>query len=96
MEKSNHFRAPQVVAENVTTQGGGTSAGGSIQFDIAALYLPFAPDNAEEDKAESAEGEGQKTTPEKQPMQETKPAPEKKAPAPSKSTNTAQVTGGKH
>ncbi len=45
MEKSNHFRQPEIVAENVTTNVGDQSAGpGNIQFDIAAVYLPNAPD----------------------------------------------------
>ncbi len=45
MEKSNHFGSPQVVAENVTTNSSDQGAGpGNIQFDIAALYLPYAQD----------------------------------------------------
>jgi len=58
MEKSSHFHAPQVVAENVTAnssdQGG---AGGNIQFDIAAIYVPEAADtSAEEEKPEEKTG----------------------------------------
>ena len=46
MEKSNHFRQAQVVAENVTTNSSDQSAGpGNIQFDIAAIYIPNAQDN---------------------------------------------------
>ena len=46
MEKSNHFRQPQVVAENVTTNSSDQTAGpGNIQFDIAAIYVPSAEDN---------------------------------------------------
>ena len=46
MEKSNHFRQPQVVAENVTANSSDQSAGpGNIQFDIAAIYVPSAQDN---------------------------------------------------
>jgi type IV pilus assembly protein PilN len=51
MEKSSHFRAPQVVAENVTTNSSDQGAGaGNIQFDIAAMYLPAAGDNAPEEQ----------------------------------------------
>ena len=42
MEKSPHFHAPQVEAENTVGEGG--AAGGSIQFEIAAVYIPFAED----------------------------------------------------
>lgn len=59
MEKSNHFRASQVVAETVvanTTQQ--TGAGGDIQFDIAAVYIPGvqdeAPDTTEDKSAAGA------------------------------------------
>ena len=46
MEKSSHFRAPQVVAETVTTNTTQQSGqGGDIQFDIAAIYVPGAPDD---------------------------------------------------
>jgi len=45
MEKSNHFRQAEIVAENVTANIGDQSAGpGNIQFDIAALYVPGVPD----------------------------------------------------
>jgi len=45
MEKSNHFRQAEIVAENVTANVGDQSAGpGNIQFDIAAVYLPNAQD----------------------------------------------------
>jgi len=45
MEKSNHFRQAEIVAENVTTNSGDQSAGpGNIQFDIAAVYVPSAQD----------------------------------------------------
>lgn len=52
MEKSNHFRQPQVVAEVVVANTTGQSSGpsGSIQFDIAAVYVPAtsdADDNAD-------------------------------------------------
>ncbi len=45
MEKSDHFRQAEIVAENVTANSGDQSAGpGNIQFDIAAVYLPGAQD----------------------------------------------------
>jgi type IV pilus assembly protein PilN len=41
MEKSNHFRQAEIVAENVTANVGDQSAGpGNIQFDIAVVYIP--------------------------------------------------------
>jgi len=45
MEKSPHFRAPQVDAENVLGEATAGPAGGNIQFDIAAVYIPFAEEN---------------------------------------------------
>lgn len=54
IEKSPHFRQAEIVAENVTANAGDQGAGpGNIQFDIAAVYLPTAPDAdpAAEDKA---------------------------------------------
>jgi type IV pilus assembly protein PilN len=52
MEKSTHFRSPQVVAETVTTQGAADQGAGlgTIQFDIAAIYVPEAPDTAAEEE----------------------------------------------
>lgn len=54
MEKSNHFRQSQVMAENVTANSSDQSAGpGNIQFDIAAIYIPTAGDRdaaADDDK----------------------------------------------
>jgi type IV pilus assembly protein PilN len=45
MEKSDHFRQAEIVAENVTANIGDQSAGpGNIQFDVAALYLPGTQD----------------------------------------------------
>ncbi|MGO9519275.1 MAG: hypothetical protein ACLPND_19755, partial [Candidatus Korobacteraceae bacterium] len=45
MEKSNHFRQAEIVAENVTANVGDQTAGpGNIQFDIAAIYLPGVQD----------------------------------------------------
>lgn len=45
MEKSPHFRSAQVEAENTMGEGAGGLAGGNIQFDIAAVYVPFADDS---------------------------------------------------
>jgi type IV pilus assembly protein PilN len=47
MEKSNHFRDPQVVAESVVANTSEQSQAGSIQFDIAAIYVPGVADNEE-------------------------------------------------
>ena len=48
MEKSSHFRQPQVVAETVLGNTGAQSAGtGNIQFDIAAIYVATGPDSGE-------------------------------------------------
>ena len=61
MEKSNHFRQAQVMAEAVTSNSSDQSAGaGNIQFDIAAIYVPNAQDNdsvADEGKAKEKENE---------------------------------------
>jgi type IV pilus assembly protein PilN len=51
MEKSSHFHAPQVEAENTLGEGAGAAAGGNIQFDIAAVYVPTGDDgDAEKDQ----------------------------------------------
>jgi len=73
MEKSSHFRQPQVVAENVVANTSEQTAGsGSIQFDIAAIYVPSAADNDEKPESEGSSGE--KTAPSPAPA-----APVKKA-----------------
>ncbi len=57
MEKSNHFRQAEIVAETVTANLGDQSAGpGNIQFDITAVYLPGVQDaeTSDEDKDKSA------------------------------------------
>src|SRR5271167_315737 len=91
MEKSNHFRQAEIVAENVTANVGDQSAGpGNIQFDIAAVYLPNAPDadaatTVDEDKDKSS-GQQQKTAA----GSSTKPA-SVGGPAASANPNPAQV-----
>jgi type IV pilus assembly protein PilN len=80
MEKSNHFRQPQVVAENVLNAGAADqsgSAGGNIQFDIAAIYLP----NIAAATAAGDEDNGE-------PVDEKKPAVDKKSAEGRASTNT--------
>jgi len=53
MEKSPHFRTPQVEAENTTgNEGNVGAAGGNIQFEIAAVYVPFAGDTDTESGSE--------------------------------------------
>ncbi|MGA2905437.1 MAG: PilN domain-containing protein [Candidatus Korobacteraceae bacterium] len=56
MEKSSHFRQPQVVAENVVANTSEQGQAGGIQFDIAAIYVPVA-DNEESSDAGTATGE---------------------------------------
>lgn len=69
MEKSSHFRQPQVVAENVVANTSEQSANsGAIQFDIAAIYVPSAADIEEKPDAGAAPGE------------KTAPSPESTAP----------------
>ncbi len=66
MEKSNHFRQSEIVAENVTANVGDQSAGpGNIQFDIAAVYIPNIQDTDEAASGageEKDKGSGQKQT----------------------------------
>jgi type IV pilus assembly protein PilN len=45
MEKSPHFKMPQVEAENTMGEGNVGPAGGNIQFEIASVYVPFADDS---------------------------------------------------
>jgi type IV pilus assembly protein PilN len=58
MEKSPHFRSPQVEAEATLGEGSAGPAGGNIQFDIAAVYVPFAdePEAAPAEKPETKTG----------------------------------------
>jgi type IV pilus assembly protein PilN len=65
MEKSNHFRQVEIVADSVTANAGDQSAGpGNIQFDIAAVYLPGVQeaDAAADDDKDKSGGQSQKTT----------------------------------
>jgi len=80
MEKSSHFRGAQVVAENVTTQGGADQGAGpgNIQFDIAAIYVPEGADTpAEEEKP-------------KEEQKNAAPAKSAQQASPSEATRTAQ------
>ena len=65
LEKSNHFRQPQVVAETVVANTSAQAAGsGNIQFDIAAIYIPGAQEDVAVDSDEkAAEKAGQPATP---------------------------------
>jgi type IV pilus assembly protein PilN len=58
VEKSSHFRNPQIVAENVTTNASDQGAGpGNIQFDVASVYVPEGPEaGTEEEKPEEKKG----------------------------------------
>jgi type IV pilus assembly protein PilN len=59
MEKSNHFRQPQVVAESVTNNSGSDAAAGpgNIQFDIAAIYVPTLTDAESAGEADTKDDE---------------------------------------
>lgn len=89
MEKSNHFRQAQVMAEAVTSNSSDQSAGpGNIQFDIAAIYIPNAQDNdsvADEGKAD----EGKPSEKSGNPQAQSK-APVTASPTQSKAPVTAQ------
>ena len=66
MEKSSHFRQPQVVAENVVANTSEQTAGsGAIQFDIAAIYVPSAADN--DDKPDAGTSSAEKVAPSPEP-----------------------------
>jgi type IV pilus assembly protein PilN len=57
MEKSSHFRGPQIAAETVTTNSSDQGAGpGNIQFDIASIYVPQtgAPEDEEKPQDQNA------------------------------------------
>lgn len=81
MEKSSHFRQPQVVAESVLGNTTGQSSGpaSNIQFDIAAVYVPTLSDTDE--AAEPADAT--------RPQQQAQPgAPVNKAAAPASHATT--------
>ena len=71
MEKSTHLRQAQIVAETVTTNSSDQSAGGNIQFDIAAVYVPGMAENEESPAQSSGEAE---VKPSSAPVNEVKPA----------------------
>lgn len=61
MEKSSHFRQAQVVAENVLNTGTGGeqgAAGGNIQFEIAAFYIPGPDDTKDTDTTDTKDENG--------------------------------------
>ena len=90
MEESPHFRSAQVETENTTgNEGNLAAAGGNIQFEIAAVYLPFA-----EDTTTDSGGDQQDKTkaPEKTEAPDKTKAPEKTEanPAGASKATTAQ------
>jgi len=79
MEKSNHFRQAQVVAESVVANTSEQSAAnGSIQFDVAAIYVPGAPDTDETPDA-TGDKAGDKAVDKAKEEQPKAPAPAKSA-----------------
>lgn len=71
MEKSSHFRGPQIVAETVTTNSSDQGAGpGNIQFDIASVYVPQtgAADIDEEKPADQKNASPEKSASEHPPV----------------------------
>lgn len=94
MEKSNHFRLPEIVAETVTTSSSAQAgSSGNIQFDIASLYVPFVQDdaagNADEKKAEGDEGNQEPPSAKKPPVPKSKTAKPATA-APGRNVRTSQ------
>jgi type IV pilus assembly protein PilN len=62
MEKSPHFRTPQVEAENTLGEGNAGPVGGNIQFEIASVYIPFVDDtDATTDDDQPAKKPAEKT-----------------------------------
>jgi type IV pilus assembly protein PilN len=61
MEKSNHFRQAQIVAETVVANTSAQSSGqaSGIQFDIAGVYVPMGSDTDESAEATGAKGQEQ-------------------------------------
>ncbi len=90
MEKSSHFRQPQVVAEDVLSNSAGDQGGvggGSIQFDIAAIYIPTVDDTPAD--VTSGDASGKPAAPSAAPPAGAKPKVSNK-PTPAAS---AQVRG---
>jgi type IV pilus assembly protein PilN len=92
MEKSNHFRGAQIVAETVVSNTSAQTSGpaANIQFDIAAVYVPTGADNDQaadtgDNKAPQATGAAVPTpTPQKigaAPQGADTMAPQRNAPA---------------
>lgn len=88
IEQSPHFRNPQIVAENVTTNASDQgAAGGNIQFDIASVYVPQAEDTpTDEEKKEQEKG----SSPAKSAEKAAPPA------GTANGTTTAQNAKGRH
>jgi hypothetical protein len=63
MEKSPHFHAPQVESESVLGEGAAGPASGNIQFEIAAVYVPFADDSEPSDQAKPEQKPAGKSAP---------------------------------
>ena len=63
MEKSNHFRQAQVVAETVVSNTSAQTSGpaANIQFDIAAVYVPTGADSDDQAADAGADKGAQKT-----------------------------------
>jgi type IV pilus assembly protein PilN len=60
MEKSNHFRQAQIVAETVVANTSAQSGQASgIQFDIAGIYVPTGSDADEKAETTGAKGQEQ-------------------------------------
>ena len=94
MEKSNHFRQPQVVAEVVVANTTGQSSGpsGNIQFDIAAVYVPAGADTDESVEPGAKSGEAAAPSP-PIPVQPTA-TPAKSAAAPHNNASNRAAPGG--
>jgi type IV pilus assembly protein PilN len=94
MEKSNHFRQAQVMAEAVTTNSSDQAAGpGNIQFDIAAIYVPSAQDiESAVDEGKPSEKSGNPQAQPKVPVT-TSPAQSKPPVAASPAGNPSQTRG---
>lgn len=73
MEKSVHLRQAQIVNEVVTTGSSDQSAGGNIQFDIAAVYVPGAGESEESPQTSGESGEAA-VKPTGAPVNSVKPA----------------------